>query len=224
MTLTDLRGGSRPADVRWERWGAASGFAVLVVSAGAVAFERGAPSPGASSAEITEFLADHRGTLVTQSLLFVVGAGILLWFLGSLRSYLLRAEGGTGRLSAVAYGAGVAGTAVGVVAQAFQVGAATGSIDDVPVALFATMGAVFAVANLPLAVMLAGVAVLSFRAGAFPSWLGWLSAAAAAASAALALAMATGSGPMAPGGWLNTALYSAFVILPTTRVMVRRLG
>ena len=211
-------------ETRRERWDAASGFAVLAVSAAAIAFERGAPPPGSSPAAVADFLADHRTTLVAQSLFFVVGAGFLLWFLGSLRTYLLRAEGGDGRVSAIAYGAGVAATAVNFVAQAFQVGLATGGSIEVPPALFATMGAVFAVANLPLAVMLAAVAVVSVRSGAFPAWLGWVSAAAAAASLVLALAVAAASGPLAAGGWLNTALYAAFVawLVPTTIVMVRQ--
>jgi hypothetical protein len=49
-------------------------------------------------------------------------AGILfLWFLGSLRAHLRRAEGDTGRVSAVAFGAGIAAlgpASVGVISTA----------------------------------------------------------------------------------------------------------
>lgn len=43
-----------------------------------------------------------------------------LWFLGILRSHLLRAEGGNGHLTAVAYGAGVLGFDLQAAIQAPQ--------------------------------------------------------------------------------------------------------
>lgn len=48
-------------------------------------------------------------------MLFSAGA---LWLLGSLRSHLLRAEGGNGHLTAVAYGAGVLGFGLQAAIQA----------------------------------------------------------------------------------------------------------
>ena len=42
-----------------------------------------------------------------------------------------------------------------------------------------TMSAMLTIANLPLAVMLLAVAVVSLRHRAFPFWLGWLAAVAA---------------------------------------------
>jgi hypothetical protein len=87
----------------------------------------------------------------------------------------MRAEG-AGRLSAVAFGAGVASTVITVVALAFQIGLAMASGGQVQPALVGTMGVLFTVANVPLAVMLIAVAVVSFRNKAFPAWLGWLAA------------------------------------------------
>jgi hypothetical protein len=39
-------------------------------------------------------------------MLFLAGAALYLWYLGSPRTWLHDAEGGTGRLSTVAFGAG----------------------------------------------------------------------------------------------------------------------
>jgi hypothetical protein len=126
-------------ETRWERWGAASGLGAIVTGAAA---------------------------LRAQALLFVLGAGFFLWFLGSLRSFLARAEGGTGRLSAVAMGAGVASTVMTLAALAFQLGLASAAGYAGQPALVGTMDALFVIANLPLAVMLIAVAVLTVRPAA----------------------------------------------------------
>jgi hypothetical protein len=198
-----------------ERSGAASGFALLALGAAATAFER-------LPASAADFAA-NRTALWAQSMLFLAGAAVSLWFLGSLRNHLRRAEGGAGRLSEVAFGAGVAWAALNMLAQAFQVGVAGDATATAPVSLLNTMTAVFSVANLPLAVMLAAVAVVSLRHHAFPSWLGWLAAVAAGAQAALWAATVVPSGPLAAGGWLNAALYPFFLVwlVPATAIMMR---
>jgi hypothetical protein len=203
---------------RWERYGAASGFVMVALGAVATLFER-APVTAAD-------FAASRTALVTQSMLFLAGAAVSIWFLGSLRSYLMRAEGGTGRVSTVAFGAGVAWAALNMVAQAFQVGAANDPQGETPTALIKTMSAVFTIANLPLAVTLVAVAVVSLRYHAFPAWLGWLSAVVAGAQALLWLSTAVQSGPLASDSLLSFVLYPFFLIwlVPATVIMIRRAG
>jgi hypothetical protein len=203
---------------KWERYGAASGFAMVVLGAAATVFER-APVTAAD-------FAANRTALLTQSMLFLAGAAISLWFIGSLRTHLLRAEGGTGRLATVAFGAGVAWATLNMLAQAFQVGAASDPKGEAQTALLKTMSAVFTVANLPLAVMLVAVAVVSLRYQTFPQWLGWVAVAAAGAQALLWSATVIQSGPLASDGWLSFALYPFFLIwlVPATVVMIKRAG
>ncbi len=203
---------------RWERYGAASGFVMVALGTAATLFER-AP---VSAADFTA----NRSALVTQSMLFLAGAAVSLWFLGSLRSYLVRAEGGTGRVSTVAFGAGVAWATLNMLAQAFQVGAANDPGGETPTALLKTMSAVFTIANLPLAVMLVAVAVVSLRYHAFPAWLGWLSAVAAGAQTLLWLSTAVQGGPLASDSLLSFMLYPFFLIwlVPATVIMIRSLG
>jgi hypothetical protein len=85
---------------------------------------------------------------------------------------------------------------------------------------------VFTIANLPLAVMLVAVAIVSLRHRAFPRWLGWLAVVAAGAQAMLWLATVVESGPLASDGWLSFALYPFFMIwlVPATVIMVRGTG
>jgi hypothetical protein len=193
-------------ETRWERWGAASGFGSILAGAAAMAFERGALSASDSPARIAAHFADNHAALLAQALLFVLGSGFFIWFAGSLRSYLARAEGGTGRLSAVAFGAAVASTVVTVVAIAFQVGLARAGDDAGQPALVGVMDALFVIANLPLAVMLLAVAVVTFRTAALPAWLGWLTVVAAVAQVVPVLGIALDGGPLAADGWVSAYL------------------
>lgn len=88
------------------------------------------------------------------------------------------------------------------------------------------MFAVLTIGNVPLAVMLSAVAVVSLQAKAFPVWLGWLSVAAAAAHVIGALGIVTDSGPLAQGAWFTYVTYLFMVawLLATTIVMVSRIG
>jgi hypothetical protein len=214
----------------WERWGAASGYLVFALGVAAAAFERGAPPANAPVEETLAFFAKYRRELLAQSLLFVLSAGAYLWFFGSLRSFLLRAEGETGRLSSVAFGAGVVWAGLQMVFQGVQVALAMGSDGEVDPALAGMLGdlayALSVIAYVPMAVLLAAVALVSLRTRAFPAWLGWLSAVAAATNLCLSLGIVVDSGPLVPGGGLTYVLYAltALWLVLVTTVMVVRLG
>lgn len=57
----------------------------------------------------------------------MLSTGVYLWLFGSLRSFLLRAEGGTGRLTGVAFGAGVCWAVLQMVFQSIQLALALGA-------------------------------------------------------------------------------------------------
>jgi hypothetical protein len=213
------------SDSGWERLGAASGLAALVTGAAGDALERGWPS-GNDPVAVAAFLAEHRSAILGQSMLFLLSSAFYLWFLGSLRSHLGKAEGGAGRVSGIAFAAGTAWVALSMMAQAFQIGQTMAASAGVQPAMLWTMAAAFAVANLPCAAMLAAVAVVTFRHAAFPRWLGGISVAAAVAQLLLWSGAVVTSGPMAPNGWLNYLLYPLLLIwlVPTAAVMIRRAG
>ncbi|HEY3352165.1 MAG TPA: hypothetical protein VGQ83_02875 [Polyangia bacterium] len=210
---------------KWARWGAASGFAALVAGAAGGALERGWPS-GNDPGAVASFIAGHRAAILGQSMLFMLSSAFYLWFLGCLRTFLARAEGSTGRLSGVAFGAGTVWVAISMMAQAFQVGQTMAAPTGVQPVMMWTMAATFAIATLPCAVMLAAVATVSFRHAAFPRWLGGISVAAAVAQLLLWSGAVVTSGPLAPNGWLTYVLYPLFLLwlVPTTAVMIKRSG
>lgn len=85
-------------------------------------FERGPVTPAGT---VVAHFAGNRGAILAQRMLFLAGGALYLWFLGSLRGFLRRAEGGTGRVSAIAFGAGLVWVGISMLAQGFQIGAAT---------------------------------------------------------------------------------------------------
>ena len=212
---------------RWEQAGAASGLGAVAVAVAAVVFERG-PVPTSGDVAVVAHLMENRGAILTQSMLFLFGGALALWFAGSLRDFLAEAEAesGGGRLSSVAFGAAITWIGVNTTAQAFQVGVATSPSSGAPAALVGTMNALFTAAALPLAVMLAAVGAVSLRHRALPTWLGGLTVVAAASQLVLWFGTVAVSGPLAPDGWLSYSLYSVFPLwlLPTAITMIRVIG
>jgi hypothetical protein len=203
---------------------------VLALGIAAAAFERGAPPANAAAQESLAFFSAYRSELRMQSLLFVLSAGAYLWWFGSLRSFLLRAESETGRISTLAFGAGVIWAGLQMMLQSVQVTLAMGANSDMTPALAGMLGdltyALSIIAYVPMTVMLAAVAVVSLRTGVFPSWLGWLSILVAAANLVMSLGIVVDSGPLVPGGALTYVLYALMPIwlIAVTTVMVARLG
>ncbi len=212
-----------------ERWGAAAGFVAFVLGAAGASFERGAPAINAPAQEVVNFFSTYRVELLAQSFLFVLSAGAWLWFLGSLRGYLLRSEGGIGRLSAVAFGAGIIGVGIQALIQAPQSALAMASTNPVEPSLAVVMAnmayAFNVIAYVPMAVMLAAVAMISLRTAAFPKWMAWLSASTAAAFVIMSAGIAVDSGPLAAGAWPTFIPYMAMAtwLLATSVVMVKRI-
>ncbi len=198
-------------DTKWNRWGAASGYLAIVLGFAAASFERGAPPANAPVEQSLAYFVKYRSELLAQSLLFVLSAGALLWFIGCLRAFLRRAEGQEGRLSGVAFGAGVLWAGLQLVLQGAQVALAMGATPELPPVLAGLMGdltyALSVIAYVPMAILLAAVAVVSWRYKAFPSWLGWLSAAAAVVNLLMSAGIVADAGPLVPGGALTYVLY-----------------
>lgn len=214
---------------RWgpDRWGGASGFAALAVGALAVVFERGAPPVGASEVEVAAFHGAHAQALLMQSLLFLLSSAVFLWFVGCLRTHLTAVEGGSGRYAGLVFGAGVGYVALSVTAQAGQIALAQVAGSAAP-SLVAAVGALswalFTVAAVPAAVMLAAFAALTAGSRAMPAWLGWTAAVAAAAQLGLLAGVVVTTGPLAPGGWYTFAPYPLYVVwlAGTAAVLLRR--
>ena len=205
------------ADERlWDRVAAATGIAFVVLGIIALVVVPQSPQPDASSAEVAAYFTDNRSGILAQTYLFAVAGIFFLWFLGSLRSQLRRAEGGTGRLSAVAFAGGIAtfaafGTGSGISA-ALAAGIAPQGDFAVSNAFFELGSQVFSGVSFPVIVLslAASIAILRYRA--FPDWLGWLGLAVTLTGIIGSFALFADSGFFAPGGGFSYVAFGLFFV------------
>jgi hypothetical protein len=94
----------------WERWAPLTGLIAVACSLVGTMLVLNQPQTKDSNAKIAAYFADHSHRVQGAVGFFVFLAGILflLAFLGTLRDRLLAAEGQPGRLTALAFGAGIA--------------------------------------------------------------------------------------------------------------------
>jgi hypothetical protein len=173
-------------EARWERLGAATGIVYFILTAIAIFFyDVGLPSAGDSADDVRRFFDANASTLAIQSLLGALGLVFFLWWVGSVRSVIAQAEGGTARLAGVAFAGGLAFAILQLMAMAIQgqLAAFIGFEEEI-VPTDAFLGAVpvlitaedgfLGVGTAARAVLFGafGLAILRFRA--LPVWTGWV--------------------------------------------------
>jgi len=164
---------------RYAKYGAATGivFVIFLVVGFLIVFPQ-PPDTDASAQEWAAFFKNHQDAV--RAALTIVGVGLFffIWFLGSLRSALASAEGGTGRLASVAYGGGLLAGAFFIVGLTAGLTAAyrPGELDP---GVTRMLGDIFGVVGAPSAAaflaFFAATALAGFRYGALPRWAAWLS-------------------------------------------------
>ena len=88
---------------RYAKYGAATGivFVIFLIVGFLIVFPK-PPDTAASAPEWANYFMDHQNAVRAALTIVGVGTFFFLWFLGSLRSALTSAEGGTGRLASIA--------------------------------------------------------------------------------------------------------------------------
>lgn len=168
-------------DDRWERLGALTGIgAVVLWIIGVLVLELGAGSPDedASPEQLLSYFQEDSGAILAGGFIFQLGCLLFFWFLGSLRSRLLRAEGGVGRLTATAFAGGVATAIFLLLLPGPEQSGALSEDELTPSTADAlwNMGDMFFIgAELASAVLLVATALLALRGLALPRWLAWVS-------------------------------------------------
>jgi hypothetical protein len=174
-----------PISRQSERWIALAGIVFVILMIVGTMFVADVPDADVSQQKIADYLAD--GNLHTRNIigayLWTLGALSFLIFVSRLRSVLRGAEGGNGTLSNLAFGAGVAYSAVMMVsAAAFAAVAYAIALRDAPVSVpdFVRVLPQMAWMLLLLGGGFSGIllvvasCIVSFRTGALPRWLAWL--------------------------------------------------
>jgi hypothetical protein len=151
------------------------GFLILIV----IGFVVGGSTPDIDdpAAEVVAFWRDNTGRQYTSAWLVGVAALFLLWFGGSLRSAISRAEGGDGRLAALSFG-GTITAAVGLLLLASMTFALADTAGEMPPQVVLTLNVLSYDLFLPLAggvvVLLVAAGIAFIRIAVLPRWLGWV--------------------------------------------------
>jgi hypothetical protein len=162
---------------KWERWAMLSGALAVPFWIASVALIS-TKVKGDKGPEILTHYRQHSDGILAAGLLWAIGTVLFIWFLGSLRSRYLAAEGGAGRLTALAYGGGLAAATIAMlIPVADEVGAL--NKDDIDASgasvLHHFSDGFFVAAEYTLPVFFFAGAILALRYAALPKWLGWFS-------------------------------------------------
>jgi Domain of unknown function (DUF4386) len=174
-----------PLSTQWERWSSLSGVVFVILMVVGTMFVADVPPADASQQTIADYLADgdnHTRNII-GGYLWMLGALAFLLFAIRLRGVLREAEGGTGTLSNLVFGAGAIYSALMMVSSAtFAAVAYAVALRDAPVTdpdlvrvlremawMILLLGAGFA--GLFLIVV---SCIATFRTGVLPRWLAWL--------------------------------------------------
>jgi hypothetical protein len=186
-----MRGNERraPRDVRagalmeGGRWIAGAGFAYVAawLIGLAIGMATSSPAPTDAIQTIEAYFRAHREAAMIQAYFLdgLAGAALIV-FAAALRGALRRFEGERATVSSILFGTGVAAGSVSLLQGLFtQVladhVAAMGNLATTR-ALFDLNGEGDTYKLLALGVFIGATALLTFRSGALPQWLGWLGA------------------------------------------------
>jgi hypothetical protein len=207
-------------DDRYVEYGAATGIIFVILSV--IGFAVVIPTPpdlNAPSQEWASYFLSHHGAIRAGVVILATAFFFYIWFLGTLTS-VLRIASGTPRLPSIALIGGVIGGVMLLVGLSTEAVAAyrpqgvdptiTRTLDDV----FVMVG----VTGIPaFTAFFAATAIVLLRSGAFPAWLGWLTAVAAAVQPLTYGTLFTKTGAFAGDGALG-------LFVPFTVTMVAYLA
>lgn len=175
----------------WQRLGAATGILAGLTPVAFGIFDPGSfPDPDDRASAFVSFVSDHGSDLRATAFVLGVSGMLLLWFGGSLRASLRRAEGGDGRLSSIAFAGGVAFALLAIIGGSIQAQLAffddehlsPERVKDIWLVLSTTGDAVFGATVYARAVLVGAASWCAVRFGGLPKWLGWIGLVVALAS------------------------------------------
>ena len=220
----------------WKESGAASGVVACVLFAlSLLAFLRTDPSgdtpyPSIENAQnAPAYLAANLSSYRITILLTTLGLLMFLWFVGSLWSTLVQAEGDPSRGSTLVVIGAVLGSGMILVscAMSYTAGLSTSpaQAEDVPT-LYTAAAVAFAMGGAGICLFLFAVGKVVLRTGALGRWIGWLSLLAGLAASVAVIAPFWESGPLNPatgvfGRWLWWGVFVLWLLAVSINLTTR---
>ena len=168
----------RTRGASWERFAPlAGGLAVVLWVIGIIVRETAVEME--TPATLLDSYRNEEGSILLGGWLWVLGTFFFFWFLGSLRARLAAAEGGVQRLTAIAFGGGVAAAVFGFAMPGPDMAASIADDADLSgpaaEAIRIIDDVFFLGAEMSAAVLLAASGLHALRTGSLPRWLAWVS-------------------------------------------------
>jgi hypothetical protein len=195
-------------DPQWQRLSALTGivFAILMVVAFSV--QGILPQADDPQADVVRYFSTYHDDVMGGVVLRVAAGIFFLWFVGTLRSVLATAEGGTARLANVAFGAGVLMLAAGMGAMASLASIAYNAERGIDPSFASSMMAMthifFVGGAMGMAWLLFATAFVVFRTRVFSRWV--------ASTGTIIGLIAIGLGIVAPAGTSGVSAYPLFIL------------
>lgn len=193
-------------DDRYVEYGAATGIVFVVLTL--IGFAVIIPTPpdlNAPAQDWASYFLNHHSAVRAGVVVVAVAFFFYIWFLGTLTS-VLRIASGTPRLPSITLIGGVIGGSclmVGLAAEAVAAYRPQG-VDPLITRALNDIFVLVGVAAIPaFTAFFAATAIVILRSGAFPAWLGWLTAVAALVQPLTFGALFTKSGAFAGDGALG---------------------
>jgi hypothetical protein len=154
--------------------------------------------------DYVSFVRDDRGTIVTGVVVFLLGAGFLLWWLAWLRS-TLATDARNSRWADAAFAGGITAFGVTFLALAPLTTVAwrgPGGLDPALVRFLVDIAQVAfgVIAAIPFTVLIVAASAALVRSGLGPPWLAWLGWITAIVNAIPVFGLGARSGALAPYG------------------------
>jgi hypothetical protein len=171
------------AERRWERFAPLTGIVAVVFWIIGVLIIEGlgdSPDDDAPAQEFAAYFEDEMGPIFAGFFFLALGTVFFVWFLGSLRAALVRAEGIPARVASIAFAGGI-GTAIFILAFAAPEVAGAIAADSRELspqaaeALWSLEIGFFVAAEFITVVLFLATALVILRTRVFPLWLAWAS-------------------------------------------------
>jgi hypothetical protein len=201
---------------RFERSSALSGVLAVVLWVVGLVTSIGLSdsiSDSATNAQVLTWVKGNANTILVGDWLYMLGCAAFLWFLATLRGRIATVEGGVGTVAGIVFGGGVATAVLGMLMPSGDIAIAINKNDvsaSTAGALHATTNMFFVGVEMAAIVLIAGVAVASFRTAVVPRWWGVVG---------LVLAVVLAIGPI---GWLGVIFGMPIWTLVTTGLVTIR--
>ncbi len=212
----------------WEMLEVASGIIFVILLLVGIFLPEAPPAVDDPIDVIALYFQDNRGAVLTTGYINVLAGFFFIWFLSVLRTVMMKAEGGTGRLANLAYaGAILIGPMVflsvtAYSAIAFWLGDNPRVEDQGAVrALFDLSIIAGYAAFIPLAVFLAATGLSIVKTRVLPTWLGWSAIVLAILAIVGAAGMLDADSPLADLSFIVLILFLVWTLALSVILLMR---